>query len=439
MNLLYFDSIGGASGDMILASLIDLGVDRDWVEGELNKLGIGTFRLKTDATTDRGIRGLRLTMELPGHGGHGLHGKHGPTRTDTDGHVHGGLMGWLHKVTGHSHEHGHAHGQTVDHGHRGLAEITAILKAAPLPPPVLENCLKTFGRIAGAEARVHATTPDKIHFHEVGALDSIADIVGCNLCLHKLAVDRVAVAPLPIGQGTVKCAHGILPLPAPATVELLTGFPVTAIDETKETVTPTGAALLTTWKNADRPSGTGCWTRVGHGLGTHALKERPNLLRAFLYQKITQSAGSDDCLVLECNLDDITPELVGGLTVKLLEKGALDVFTTPVQMKKQRPGMLLTVLARPESKEALLDLIFSESTTFGVREHAVSRHVLERRFETVQTPYGPIRIKIGTWKGRTATLSPEYADCAAAAEKAGVPVKAVFQAALALLPSGPTG
>jgi uncharacterized protein (TIGR00299 family) protein len=420
MNLLYFDSVGGASGDMILAALLDLGVDRAWVEDELAKLGLGPFRLHIEATTDRGIRGLRLSMDLPV--------EHGHEQPHT--HSHRGLAGLLHKVTGHSHGHSHeAAGPAT--GHRGLTDIEAILNRAGLPGPVLENSLKVFRRIAQAEARVHATTPDKIHFHEVGALDSIADIVGCNLCLHRLAVDRVAVAPLPIGRGTVRCAHGVLPLPAPATVELLAGFPVYPVDETVETVTPTGAALLSTWKNQDSPPAAGCWEKVGHGLGTHALRDRPNLLRAFLYSETTQSGGTDDCLVLECNLDDLTPELIGALTPCLLEKGALDVFTTPVFMKKQRPGVLLTVLCKPEAREAMIDLLFRESTTFGVREHRVSRTVLERRFETVQTPYGPVRLKIGTWQGKTVTASPEYGDCLACAEKAGVPVKTVYQCALA--------
>jgi uncharacterized protein (TIGR00299 family) protein len=428
---------------MILASLIDLGVDRGWVEGELNKLGVGTFRLKTDATTDRGIRGLRLSMELPaaapGKHAHTHDHAHPHGQGHAHGHAHGhplhGLSSLLHKLTGHTHSHPHPEppAHSPAEGHRGLPEIEAILTGAGLPGPVLENCLKVFRRIAEAEARVHATTPDKIHFHEVGALDSIADIVGCNLCLHRLAVDRVAVAPLPIGQGTVTCAHGILPLPAPATVELLTGFPVYSVDETKETVTPTGAALLTAWKNADRPPSPACWVKVGHGLGCHALNGRPNLLRAFLYQDLGPAAGTDECLVMESNLDDITPELVGALTIKLLAAGALDVFTTPVQMKKQRPGMLLTVLAAPETRELLLDLVFRESSTFGVREHRVSRTMLARRFETVQTAFGPIRVKIGSWKDRPVSQSPEFADCAAAAEKAGVPVKEVYLAAQAAM------
>lgn len=420
MSLLHFDSVGGASGDMILAALLDLGVDRAWVEDELSKLGLGPFRLRIEETTDKGIRGLRLKMDLPDSHGQKRDPEHGQS------HAHTGGAGLWRKLTGHSHDHPHEPG-----GHRGLPEIEAILSRAGLPGPVFENSLKVFRRIAEAEARVHATTPDRIHFHEVGALDSIADIVGCNLGLHRLGVDQVSSGPLPIGRGTVRCAHGVLPLPAPATVELLTGFPVYPVDETMETVTPTGAALLTSWKNRDAPPAAGCWEKVGHGLGGHALRERPNLLRAFLYRETEQAAGPEECLVLECNLDDITPELVGSLTMRALEKGALDAFTTPVMMKKQRPGMLLAVLCKPEARDAMLDLIFQESSTFGVREHRVSRTVLARHFETVQTPYGPVRIKVGVWKGKPVTASPEYADCVACSEQSGVPVKAVYQAAIA--------
>ncbi len=392
MKQIHFDSVGGASGDMIFAALLDLGVECAWVESELGKLALGTFRIQTEAVTDRGIRGVRLKLEFPEH---------------------------------HAHDHGHGH----SHPHRGLADIETILTRAALPPPVLENSLAVFRRLAEAEARVHATTVDKIHFHEVGALDSIADIVGCNLCLFKLGVDGVSMGHLPIGHGTVKCAHGILPLPAPATAELLTGFPVTPVDETAETVTPTGAALLTTWKNREVPPATGCWEKVGHGLGQSAMRERPNLLRAFLYRETGQCGEQNDCLVLECNLDDMTPELVGSLTQRLMEKGALDVFTTPVFMKKQRPGMLVTLLCKPEQRDMMLDLLFRESSTFGVRERREMRTVLDRRFETVQTSYGPVRMKIGTWQGETVTASPEYADCVAAAGKSGVPVKRVMAAA----------
>ncbi len=418
MNMLHFDSVGGASGDMILAALLDLGVDPAWVESELEKLGLGSFRIRTESTTDRGIRGLRLKLDLP----------ESPSPAHDHAHAHKGLTGLLHKIAGHAHP--PAQGAS---DHRGLSDIETILNRSGLPRPVLENSLKVFRRIAEAEARVHATTVDQVHFHEVGALDSIADIVGGNLCLFKLGVDQVSVGPLPIGRGTVTCAHGVLPLPAPATVELLTGFPVTSVDETVETVTPTGAALLTTWNNRAAPPANGSWKKAGHGLGSRAMKDRPNLLRAFLYHETEQSGASDDCLVLECNLDDMTPELVGSLTQRVLEKGALDVFTTPVFMKKQRPGMLVTVLCKSEAREIILDVLFRESTTFGVREHRVARTVLERRFESVQTPYGPIRVKIGIWKGRPVTSSPEYADCLACSEKMNIPVKTVWQAALAAL------
>jgi uncharacterized protein (DUF111 family) len=248
--------------------------------------------------------------------------------------------------------------------------------------------------------------------------------------LELLAIDSVAVGPLPLGHGAVKAAHGMLPLPAPATVELLKGMRVLPVDEPFETVTPTGAALLSTWSQSDAPSPTaGRLQRTGYGFGQHRYASRPNLLRALLLESAVEPAG-DECLVLECNLDDTVPELLGSLATRLLSVGALDAFLTPVQMKKQRPGTLLTVLCRPGQREALLDLIFRESTTFGIREHPVRRTILARRQEEVATPFGKVRVKIGEWQGRVITRAPEHDDCARLAQQAGVAVRAVYEAAL---------
>lgn len=314
--------------------------------------------------------------------------------------------------------------------HRGLREIRALIEGSPLPASVKAESARVFQRLAEAEALVHGTTPDQVHFHEVGALDAIIDIVGACLGLDMLAVKSVSLGPLPLGHGTVQCAHGILPVPAPATVELLKGFPVTPIDEPFETVTPTGAALLTTWKTQDAfPSGSRI-LKVGQGFGARALNGRPNILRAMLMETMDVSPDTDACLALECNLDDLTPELTGSLMKRLLDAGVLDVFLTPAQMKKQRPGILLTVLCRLEQRAAMLDLIFRESTTFGIREYPVQRTVLARRHEFVETPFGRVRVKIGRWKGADITVSPEYEDCLRAAESAGAPVRAVYAAAL---------
>ncbi len=396
--ILWFDSVGGASGDMILSTLIDLGVRPSDLNEALASLGH-----------------FHITIEARQHASHGMHG------SQITVHAH------EHHAT-HHHEHLH---HTPHHApHRGLLEIRAMIEAATLPPEVKKKSIAVFQRLAEAEARVHGKTPEEVHFHEVGALDAIADIVGACLGLHLLNIDHVGVSPLPQGHGTITCAHGIFPNPAPGTVELLKGFAVSHADEPYELVTPTGAALLTTWRNLKSwPEG---WLikAVGHGFGQRTLDQRPNLLRGTLLEAPpVKTMDPDLCLVLETNIDDTTPELVGSLVQKLLAVGAYDAFTSAIQMKKQRPATLLTVLCAPELKPVMLDLIFTESTTFGVREHLTRRTMLEREFETVVTAYGPIQIKIGRWHGTPVTASPEYEDCAKAAIAHHVPVRVVYESA----------
>lgn len=399
MKVLQFDSVGGASGDMILGALIDLGVDASALGRDLATLPVEPFRLVAERATRQHLAGTLVTVAIPGHDHHHHH--------DHDEH------------------HGHAHAP-----HRGLAGIEAIIGGSGLPAPVREASVRVFRRIGEVEARLHGTTVDRIHFHEVGAVDSIVDIVGCCLALHRLGVDAVAVGPLPQGRGTIRCAHGVYPNPAPATVELLAGMAVVQTDEPHELVTPTGAALLAAWKSIDVPPAGAVVRRVGYGLGHRDLDGRANLLRAVLLETVAGQPGSPaECLVLECNLDDQTPELVGLLTQRLLEAGALDVFTTAAQMKKQRPGMLVTVLCEPARREVLLEVLFRESTTFGVREHPVRRTVLDRRSVEVPTRYGPVRIKIGAWQGRDVTWAPEMDDCAARAREHGAPVREVYEEA----------
>ncbi len=398
MKILRFESVGGASGDMILGALIDLGIDPASLERELGQLDAGDFFLRSESVVRDGLRGTLCRVEIPHH--------HHPDEP---------------------HEHGHGHTHT--HApHRGLREIEAIIRASSLPPAVQVDSLNVFRRIGEVEARLHGTTVDAIHFHEIGAVDSIVDIVGCCLARHLLGVDAVAVGPLPQGRGTIQCAHGVFPNPAPATVELLQGLAVEQTDEPHELVTPTGAGLLAVWQQASVAPSGGRVLAAGYGFGQRALNHRPNVLRAVLLETAEQiSAGA--CRVMECNLDDTSPELVGALTERLLAAGALDVFTAPVFMKKQRPGVLLTVLTEPAHHARLLDLIFQESTTFGVREYPVQRTVLDRRHAEVETPAGVVRIKIGTWQGRDVTLAPEFEDCRARAQESGRPVREVYEQA----------
>lgn len=382
MKTLQFEMTGGASGDMILGALIGLGVDAGRLARELSSLPIEPFDIAVTPFQDAKIHGMQAAVRL------------------------------------HGHDHHHA---------RNLRDIGKIITESKLPQKVKDLSLKVFDRLAAAEAKVHGTTTDEVHFHEVGALDSIIDIVGSCLGLNWLGVDEVAVGPFPAGRGTIECAHGTFPNPAPATVELLKGFPVVQTEETKELVTPTGAALLTTWRTRDRAADGSRIVNTSYSFGHHTLAQRPNLLRATLLESDEAAAGT--CLVLECNIDDTTPELLGSLTQQLMEAGALDAFTTAVQMKKQRPGTLLTVLCEPAKKENLLDLIFRESTTFGVREYATQRTMLERRSVEVNTRYGSIRIKIGRWKGQDVTFAPEMEDCIRRARENSAPVRAVYEAA----------
>ena len=389
-----FDSVGGASGDLILASLCALGASHVELQRKLDFLKAGNFNLAVKAVSDHGFEGKQLSVEIP--------------------HAH------------HHHDHHHGH----EHHHRGLRDILSMIRKSKLSPWVKDLSIKVFERLATAEAKVHNTTTDKIHFHEVGALDSIVDIVGSCLALEMLGVNTVTVGPLPLGYGTVKCAHGVLPLPAPAVIELLKDYPVVQIDEPFETVTPTGAALLLTWKDvlpANHHQSMSIM-KTGLGFGHHAYNNRPNTLRATLLKpEETDKASHDECLVLECNLDDTIPELIGSLAQKLMDNGALDTFTVPIQMKKQRPGTLLTVLCKPFDKDRLVEIIFTETTTFGIREHLTSRTILQRRHVEVKTTYGTVRVKIGTWKGRDITFSPEHSDCVKCAQKHNVAVRRVYE------------
>jgi len=369
---------------MILGALADLGVDMHAILTQLTMLDVGPFELQVKPAEQHDIHGTRVTVAI----------------------------------------------DQYQHSHRGLNDILPIIQKSELPDAVKDMSGRVFKRLAEAEAKIHGTTPDKIHFHEVGAVDSIVDIVGACLGLYMLHVDKVIVGVFPLGQGTIECAHGTLPCPAPATLELLKGFPVQQTEEPYELVTPTGAALLTTWStDSPLPQNTSIM-QIGYGFGQRKLEQRINAIRAAILQTVTLQTDSTTCVVLECNIDDTVPELLGTLTQQLMEIGALDTYTTPVQMKKQRPGTLLTVLCRPEKKEDMLDLIFRESTTFGIREQVTQRTELDRRIIEMETPYGTVRVKVGTWKNEDVTWSPEMADCITLARKREIPVRMVYEAAL---------
>jgi pyridinium-3,5-bisthiocarboxylic acid mononucleotide nickel chelatase len=321
---------------------------------------------------------------------------------------------------------------TEPQGHgRHLHHIEEILAASDLSEPIRQRALTIFTRLAEAEAKIHQTTVERIHFHEVGAVDAIVDIVGACLGLEILGVEQVICSPLPMGKGFVECAHGTIPLPAPATLELIQGVPVYGIDLEGELVTPTGAALMTTLATSFGPMPTMKVRATGYGAGKKEFGNRPNLLRVVIGETVEDAfSGAPEIVVLETNVDDLSPEFYEPLTERLLEAGAADVYLTPIQMKKGRPGTLLTVLASPDLTDTLAGIIFRESSTLGLRQSTMRRLCLDREWKPVETPYGPIRVKTGSWRGLETTASPEYEEVKAAARAHNVPAKTVHQAAL---------
>ena len=412
-NFLRFDSVGGASGDMILSALAALGADVPAIEATLNAFFPEHLHFHAESASDAGLNGVRVSV----HAEHRHH--HEAEWPDAHPHSHA-----------HAHGQGHVHTQGHVHAHRGLGEIERLLSHAPLSDACRAQALAVFRKLAEAEAKIHGKTPETVHFHEVGAWDSVADIVGSCLALEQLGVCGVACGPLPAGVGTIRCAHGEMPNPAPATQELLSGMTVTQTDEPFELVTPTGAALLSVWTSSLTPVPTELRVeRNAFGFGSRKLKGRPNVLRATLLAEPSQAAQLEELLVLETNLDDSNPEWLGTLTADLLARGALDVWLTPVLMKKGRPGTLLSVLASASHAQALRDWIFRCSTTFGIRYYSVQREALARRFETARTPWGDVPVKIGILNGETVTVSPENDACVELARKGNIAPRHVYEAA----------
>jgi uncharacterized protein (TIGR00299 family) protein len=399
---------------MVLGALVELGVPLDELKVALATLPLGPFDVVTERAESFHLTGIRLRVVVDGHEEAAM-----PAEPHDHGHHH-------HDHADHTHEHEH-------HEHRALSDIVKMIDAADFPVEVKHNTQNIFQRLGEAEAKIHGVPVEHIHFHEVGAADSILDITGCCWALHRLGITSVSVGAIPLGHGVIRCAHGVYPNPAPATIELIAGLPVVQVDEPFELVTPTGAALLAGWRTCDAVPSGAVLRRSAYSIGRRVLHHRPNVLRATLYDE-ANSAEHDTCLMLECTLDDTTPELMGVMMDDVLAAGALDVTCTPVTMKKQRPGIVFSALIEPRLREVILDVMFRGSTTFGVREYPVARTKLARRFESVDTPYGPISIKIGTWRGEDLTRAPEMADCQRAAREYQVPVRQVYEAAIRMDP-----
>ncbi|UCE59234.1 MAG: nickel pincer cofactor biosynthesis protein LarC [Phycisphaerales bacterium] len=383
MRTAFFDCFSGAAGDMIVAALLDAGADAVALRAELASLSVEGYSLSIDKISKQGFAATRFLVDLETQAGQ---------------------------------------------PHRGLTDVTEIINASKLRASVKKDAMRVFERLGKAEAAVHGVSVDEIHFHEVGAIDAIVDVVGALTALDLLGVERVVCSPIPPGSGTVDCAHGTLPVPAPATAELLKGVPIASTDEKGELCTPTGAALLTTLADEFGQLPEMTIRAVGYGAGTREGQTCPNLLRVILGE--TAGGGdTDQVAVLEANLDDVSPEVVGYCLQRLLSEGALDAYAVPIHMKKSRTGVVLTVLCDSTGVDAMERIIFAETTTFGIRRHVVQRAKLRRRHVTVDTAFGEIRMKVGQRDGAD-TVAPEYEDCAAAADKHKAPLRTVMAAAV---------
>ncbi|NUP99361.1 MAG: nickel pincer cofactor biosynthesis protein LarC [Armatimonadetes bacterium] len=378
MKLAHFDAAAGASGDMILGALVDAGVDFEWLREQLAGLAVEGYALSAEPVTRRGLAATQVKVELA----------------------------------------------EQRQPHRHLRHVVEILDASHLDETVRTRAKAVFSRLAEAEARVHRTTVERVHFHEVGAVDAIVDIVGACLGLQALGIERLSCSPLPVSHGWVNCAHGRMPVPAPATAELLCGVPTRPLDVEGETLTPTGAAILTTLVDSfEQPAMT--ITRVGCGAGSKDFGI-PNILRLMVGEGATQPLA---VVVIEANLDDMNPEWYERAVERLFAAGALDVTLSPLQMKKGRPGVLLRVLAEPAAREALSGVVLRETTTLGLRWYEAQRECLAREWREVATPFGLVRVKIGMRGGEILNLAPEYESCRAVAEAADTPLPAVYAAA----------
>jgi hypothetical protein len=394
MKLAYFDCFSGISGDMTLGALVGAGCSVERLRTELEGLQVPGWELKAEKVWKNGMAATYVTVK------------------------------------------------TEDQSkHRSLAAILEILEKSHLAPAVRDQAGAIFQKLGEAEARVHDVPVEKIHFHEVGAIDAIVDIVGACIGFYTLGIEKFACSALNVGGGTAKMAHGVLPVPAPATANLLQGKPTYSNGVQKELVTPTGAAIVATLCEDFGPQPAMSVSAIGYGAGTADLEGQPNVLRIMIGEAVSETKGAqagvpvlhgfdEEIAVIEANLDDMNPQIYGYFLEKALGAGALDVYTTPVQMKKNRPGTLLTVLCKPGNTDALMELIFAETTTFGARSYRAQRRVLPREWITVATSLGAVRVKVSRVNGSIRHAVPEYEDCRKLAEEKNVPLQVVIAEAL---------
>ncbi|MHC4648730.1 MAG: nickel pincer cofactor biosynthesis protein LarC [Planctomycetota bacterium] len=390
MKIAYFDCFAGASGDMIAAAMLDAGLDADFLKSQLATLGIKGLSIQIAECKRAGLRAIRFEPVAPEH-----------------------------------------------QRHRNLEQIIGIISHSGIGEQARKNAIGIFERLAQAEGAVHGKDPNEIHFHEVGAVDSIVDIVSASVGFEALGIQKAYCSTISIGGGSVKCAHGLLPVPAPATVELLKGIAAAGGPIEAELLTPTGAAILTDLVDEFGPLPAMKIEAIGCGAGSLDPDEFPNVLRLIVGQAAAEdSTEADTVCLLETNVDDATGELIAFVSEQLFEKGALDVFTTAIVMKHSRPAVQISVICRVEDTTRLEQLLFEQGLTFGVRRQLLQRSKLSRDFVTVKTKFGSIRIKTGFLRGKIVNVKPEYSDCAAAAGEHNVALKAVFDAAIAAYKKG---
>ena len=384
MRLAHFDCFAGAGGDMIVASLLDAGCDFQALRAMLGRLGLGGYELSATQVRRDGLGGVKFDVRL----------------------------------------------QAGEHHHRNLADILSLIDAAGLPARAADRARRIFERLAAVEAKIHRVDVEQVHFHEVGAVDSILDIAGACCALELLNIDRIACSGIPLGSGMVKCEHGLLPVPAPAAAELLRGVPVRDVAITGEATTPTAAAVFATLAESFGPMPPMNVQAIGYGAGSREGGSVPNLLRVFVGER-ADDGTSDSVVELCANLDDCSGEVLGATIELLLASGALDAWAGPIVMKKSRPAWQISVLCQPGDADAMEGILFEQTTTFGVRRSGWTRGKLDRAHVNVQTPYGPVRVKTGRRAGRVVTASPEFEDCRQAASAHHISVREVMAAAQA--------
>lgn len=430
MKTLFIECNMGAAGDMLMAALYELLEDRQAFLDAMNALGLPGVRVEAQAAATCGIAGTHMTVAV--HGQEETGGSVPAEAPHPHVHSHGEAHGHdhdYHHHHDHDHDHPHDHGEGHHHHHATPGHIGELLDGLPLPEEVRRRARRVYDAIARAEAKAHGCPVGDVHFHEVGALDAVADVAGVCYALYLLAPERIVVSPIYVGSGTVRCAHGVIPVPAPATANLLSGVPICGGTIQGELCTPTGAALLTSFADAYGPMPVMVTKAVGVGIGTKQFQQA-NCVRAFLGETVEEANG--EILELVCNVDDMTPEALSFAASRLLEAGALDVYTLPGTMKKGRPGHVLTVLCVPEQEGELARRILAETTTNGLRVRRCGKYFLTPGAGMVQTRWGPVKLKLARGYGIT-HVKPEFEDAAELAREHDVPYQAVLQEALGQL------